>query len=36
MMMAGWSDRSMLDRYTRGTAQERAMAESQRLNLGDL
>jgi integrase/recombinase XerD len=36
MQTAGWKDRAMLDRYTRGTAQERALAEAQRLNLGDL
>jgi site-specific recombinase XerD len=36
MSMAGWSDRSMLDRYTRATAGERALDEARRLGLGDL
>lgn len=36
MAVAGWSSRSMLDRYTAATASERAAAESRRLNLGDL
>ena len=36
MMMAGWSDRSMLDRYTRATASDRAMDEAPGLGLGDL
>lgn len=35
MVMAGWSDRSMLDRYTRYSAAERAAAEARSLNLGD-
>jgi integrase len=33
---AGWSSRSMLDRYTRATASQRAADEARRLNLGDL
>jgi len=36
MTQAGWSDRSMLDRYTRATASERAMDEARGLALGDL
>lgn len=36
MAQAGWTQRSMLDRYTRATAAARAAAESKRLNLGDL
>ena len=36
MAMAGWSDRTMLDRYARATAAERAAAEARGLNLGDL
>ena len=36
MSVAGWSDRSMLDRYTRATAGERAMDEARGLGLGDL
>jgi integrase/recombinase XerD len=36
MSMAGWTDRSMLDRYTRATASERAMDEARGLALGDL
>jgi integrase/recombinase XerD len=36
MARAGWSDRSMLDRYSRATAEERSMAEAQRLGLGNL
>lgn len=36
MRLAGWSDRSMLDRYTRADSQQRALAEARRLNLGDL
>lgn len=36
MAVAGWSQRSMLDRYTQATAQTRAAEESRRLELGDL
>ena len=36
MAVAGWSTREMIDRYTRATAAERAVAESRKLNLGDL
>ena len=36
MAAAGWSRRDMIDRYTAATASERAAAEAQRLNLGDL
>jgi integrase/recombinase XerD len=36
MTMAGWSSRSMLDRYTTASAGERAAEEARRLNLGDL
>jgi integrase/recombinase XerD len=36
MQRAGWNSRQMLDRYTRATAQQRAAAEAERLNLGDL
>lgn len=35
MAVAGWSDRAMLDRYTEASAAERAVAEAQRLDLGD-
>lgn len=35
MTMAGWSDRSMLDRYSRSTAATRAQEEARRLNLGE-
>jgi site-specific recombinase XerD len=35
MSVAGWSSRSMLDRYTAATAAERAAAESRTLGLGD-
>ena len=34
MSVAGWSDRSMLDRYTRATAGERAMDEARGLGSG--
>lgn len=34
MAMAGWKDRSMLDRYTRASASERAISEAHRLQLG--
>lgn len=34
MAVAGWSSRSMIDRYTAASAAERALAEAQRLNLG--
>lgn len=36
MSVAGWSTRSMLDRYTSASAAERAAAEARGLNLGDL
>ena len=36
MAVAGWSDRSMLDRYSRATAAERAAVEARGLGLGDL
>jgi site-specific recombinase XerD len=36
MTIAGWSTRSMLDRYTAHSAAERAADEAKRLNLGDL
>ncbi|BCI83589.1 tyrosine-type recombinase/integrase [Mycobacterium sp. SMC-18] len=36
MAVAGWSNRNMIDRYTRATAGERAAAEARKLNLGDL
>jgi integrase/recombinase XerD len=36
MAVAGWSNRAMLDRYTRATASERAADEAKRLNLGDI
>lgn len=35
MAAAGWQQRSMLDRYTRATASQRAADEAHRLNLGD-
>lgn len=36
MAVAGWSTRSMLDRYTGASAGERAAAEARGLNLGEL
>jgi site-specific recombinase XerD len=36
MATAGWSNREMIDRYSAATASERAMAEAQRLRLGEL
>lgn len=36
MAIAGWSSRTMIDRYTGAAAAERAAEESRRLNLGDL
>lgn len=36
MSVAGWTNRSMLDRYTGASAAERATAEARGLNLGDL
>jgi site-specific recombinase XerD len=36
MTQAGWSNRSMLDRYSRAGASDRAMAEAETLGLGDL
>jgi site-specific recombinase XerD len=34
MAVFGWSQRSMIDRYTAATAAERAVAEARKLNLG--
>jgi site-specific recombinase XerD len=36
MTMAGWSRGDMLQRYTRGRAEQRAADEARRLNLGEL
>jgi hypothetical protein len=36
MSVAGWSTRSMIDRYTGASASERAAAEARELHLGDL
>lgn len=36
MAVAGWSTRSMIDRYTGASASERAAAEFRELNLGDM
>lgn len=36
MAVAGWSQRTMLDRYTAASASERAADEARGLNLGDL
>jgi site-specific recombinase XerD len=36
MAVAGWSSRTMLDRYTAASASERAADEARGLNLGDL
>lgn len=36
MSVAGWSSRSMIDRYTGASASERAAAEARNLGLGDL
>ena len=36
MAVAGWSTRSMVDRYTGASASERAAAEARTLGLGDL
>ncbi|MGC4942127.1 tyrosine-type recombinase/integrase [Kribbella sp. DT2] len=36
MALAGWTSPKMIARYTRATSAERAVAESQQLNLGDL
>jgi site-specific recombinase XerD len=36
MAVAGWSNRTMLDRYVASTAAERAADEARTLNLGDL
>jgi site-specific recombinase XerD len=36
MAVAGWSSRSMLDRYTTAAASQRAADEARRLNLGDI
>lgn len=34
MAIAGWKDRTMLDRYTKASASERAISEAARLKLG--
>lgn len=36
MAIAGWASRSMLDRYTRATAADRAVTEARKLHLGEL
>jgi site-specific recombinase XerD len=36
MVIAGWSSRSMLDRYTAATAADRAAAEARNLGLGEI
>jgi site-specific recombinase XerD len=36
MSLAGWSNRAMLDHYTKASAGERAVEEAQRLGLGEL
>lgn len=36
MAIAGWSTRTMMDRYTSANATERALDEAKRLNLGDI
>jgi integrase len=36
MAVAGWSTRSMIDRYTGASASERAATEARGLGLGDL
>jgi integrase len=36
MSLAGWSNRAMLDHYTKASASERAVEEAQRLGLGEL
>lgn len=36
MSVAGWSTRSMLDRYTSASASDRAASEARTLNLGDI
>jgi site-specific recombinase XerD len=36
MAAAGWASREMVDRYSRATASERAMAEARKLGLGEL
>jgi integrase/recombinase XerD len=36
MAVAGWSNRSMIDRYAGAAAADRAAAEARTLNLGDL
>ena len=36
MSVAGWSTRSMLDRYSRSSAAERAATEARSLGLGEL
>ena len=36
MAIAGWSTRSMMDRYTGASAAERAAAEARGLGLGEL
>ena len=36
MSIAGWANRTMIDRYTGASASERAVEEAQRLGLGEL
>lgn len=36
MAVGGWSQRSMMDRYSRATASQRAVEEAKKLNLGDM
>lgn len=36
MAVAGWSNRSMIERYSRSTSERRAAEEARRLNLGDV
>ena len=35
MAQGGWTQRAMLDRYTRATSETRAAEEAKRLGLGD-
>ncbi|MFG2016521.1 tyrosine-type recombinase/integrase [Actinomadura geliboluensis] len=36
MAVAGWSNRAMIERYSKATSEKRAAEEARRLNLGDL
>jgi integrase/recombinase XerD len=36
MAVGGWSQRSMMDRYSRATASQRAVEEARKIDLGDL